>query len=179
MSRIGRAPVKIPEQVEVKLDRRKVDVKGPRGSLSWEHPECISVEVKDGEVLCSREKDIDAPLHGTTRAIINNMVVGVSEGFRRNLKIVGTGYRAKLDGSKLVLSVGYSHPVELEIPKGVEVLDMNKKGDEFSIFGIDKQKVGAFAALIRRVRPPEPYKGKGVRYKDENVRTKQGKKVGA
>ena len=179
MSRIGKAPVQIPDKVEVKIDRRNVTVKGPKGTLSWEHPECIKVEVKDKAIICTRSKDADAPLHGTTRALINNMVVGVSTGFRREMQIVGTGYRAKLEGKKLVLTVGFSHPVELEIPAGVEVTDVSKKGDEFAICGANKQVVGEFAALVRRVRPPEPYKGKGIRYKTEHVRTKQGKKVGA
>jgi len=179
MSRIGKAAVKIPAKVEVKIDRRKVTVKGPKGTLSWEHPDAIGVEVKDGTVVCTRTSDEDAALHGTTRALINNMVTGVSAGFRREMLIVGTGYRAKVEGGKLVLNVGYSHPVELDIPKGLEVGDVSKKGDEFAISGADKQLVGSFAALVRRVRPPEPYKGKGIRYKTEHVRTKQGKKVGA
>lgn len=179
MLRIGKAPVKLPDKVEVKISSRVVTVKGPNGTLSWEHPACIEVEVKDGEVVCTRSRDEDAALHGTTRALINNMVTGVSAGFGEVMQVVGTGYRAKVEGNKLVLNVGYSHPVELEIPKGVEVKDVSKKGDEFTIFGADKQIVGEFAALVRRQRPPEPYKGKGVRYKKEHVRTKQGKKVGA
>jgi large subunit ribosomal protein L6 len=179
MSRIGRAPVPIPAKVEVKISGRTVTVKGPLGSLSWEHPECIAVEIKDGAVTCQRSKEQDIALHGTTRALIRNMVVGVSEGFRRGMQIVGTGYRAKIEGKKLVLSVGHSHPVELEIPQGLEVVDLSKKGDEFAIVGADKRQLGEFAAKVRAVRPPEPYKGKGIRYKEEHVRTKQGKKVGA
>lgn len=179
MSRIGKAPVRIPAKVEVKVDRRKVTVKGPKGTLTWEHPEVIGVEVKDGCVVCTRSRDDDAALHGTTRALINNMVAGVSTGFRREMQIVGTGFRAKVESGKLVLTVGFSHPVELDIPKGIDVGDVSKKGDEFAISGSDKQLVGSFAALVRRVRPPEPYKGKGIRFKNEHVKTKQGKKVGA
>jgi large subunit ribosomal protein L6 len=179
MSRIGKAPIPVPGSVKITISGRTVTAQGPKGKLSWEHPECIAVEVKDDHIHCTRSSDQDAAMHGTTRALINNLVVGVSEGFKRNMKIVGTGYRAKLEGKKLVLTVGYSHPVELDVPEGLEIADVSKKGDSFVIQGADKRLLGAFAAKVREVRPPEPYKGKGIRYADEHVRTKQGKKVGA
>lgn len=179
MSRIGKAPVIIPDKVEVKISGRTVTVKGPKGTLHWEHPAFITVEIKDHTVLCSRARDDDAAMHGTTRALINNMVRGVSVGFQKAMQIVGTGFKATVEGKKLVLNVGYSHKVELVIPEGIQILDMSKKSDEFTVFGPDKRLVGWFADQIRRVRPPEVYKGKGIRYKAEHVRTKQGKKVGA
>ena len=179
MSRIGKAPVNLPDKVEVKLSGRTVSVKGPKGALTWEHPASIKVEIKDRQVVCMRSRDEDAAMHGTTRALINNMVKGVSVGFQKAMQIVGTGFRANVEGKKLVLNVGFSHKVELDIPEGIQILDMTKKNDEFTVFGPDKHLVGWFADQIRRVRPPEPYKGKGIRYKLEHVRTKQGKKVGA
>jgi len=179
MSRIGKAPVPIPGQVKISISGQTIAVQGPKGKLQWDYPECIAVEIKDNEIHCTRSKEDDAAMHGTTRALINNMVVGVSDGFKRAMQIVGTGYRAKLEGKKIILTVGYSHLVELEIPEGLEIVDLSKKGDAFTIQGADRQLLGAFAAKVRKVRPPEPYKGKGIRYKNEYVRTKQGKKVGA
>jgi len=179
MSRIGRQPVVIPSGVDVKISGRSVTVKGPKGTLTFEHTAVITVKVEGTEVVCTRKSDADSALHGTTRSIINGMVIGVSQGFKKEMQIVGTGYRCAVSGSKLTLNVGYSNPVEMQIPKGLEITDVSKKGDFFTISGFDKQLLGEFAANVRKVRPPEPYKGKGIRYKAEHVKTKQGKKVGA
>jgi large subunit ribosomal protein L6 len=179
MSRIGKQPVVIPASVDVKISGRTVTVKGPKGTLTFDHSDQVTVKVDGKEVICERSSDAQAPIHGTTRAIINNMVVGVSEGFKKEMQIVGTGYRMSVSGSTLTLNVGYSNPVEMAIPKGIEITDVSKKGDLFTICGFDKQLLGEFASQVRKVRPPEPYKGKGIRYKSEHVKTKQGKKVGA
>ncbi len=175
MSRIGKKPIPIPKGVTVNYDGKVIKVKGPLGELTFEpHPEMI-INVTDTEIRVSRpsDKKFHKALHGTTRQIINNMVIGVTKGFTKELEIVGTGYRAKMEGGKLVLQVGFSHPVILDIPKDVkvEVPSPNK----IKVFGIDKQRVGQVAADIRAVKPPEPYKGKGIRYVGEHVRRKAGK----
>ncbi len=179
MSRVGKKPVSVPQGVTVQLKDGNIEVKGPKGVLSWRHPEQIEVRLEDGTVVCEMKDRGAKALYGLTRAYIQNMVTGVTDGYVKEMKIVGTGYKVSVSGKTVVLNVGYSHPVELEIPEGISVEVTSKKGDEFKISGIDKQKVGQFAATIRRVRPPEPYKGKGIRYKDEYVRTKTSKKVGA
>ena len=162
MSRIGKQPVVFPTSVDVKISGRTITVKGPRGTLTFDHSPEISVKVEGNEVICERSTDLQAAIHGTTRAIVNNMVVGVSEGFKKDMQIVGTGYKMSVAGSKLTLNVGYSNPVEMEIPKGLEIIDVSKKGDLFTISGFDKQLLGEFASQVRKVRPPEPYKGKGI-----------------
>jgi large subunit ribosomal protein L6 len=180
MSRIGKKAIVIPPKVEVKLQGQKVTVKGPKGTLNWEIPEGIAGSVADGKVsftIPSGKSGLSAK-HGLARAMTNNMVVGVSEGFTRELELQGVGYRAKVEGKKLILTVGYSHPVEMIIPEGLAA-EVGKKQDNIIITGIDKQRVGEWAAVIRRVRPPEPYKGKGIRYKDEFIKIKAGKKVSA
>jgi len=177
MSRIGKQPVAIPEKVEIKLDGQKVDVKGPKGQLLIDaHPE-MSVEIDDGQLVVTRPTDErrHRALHGLTRALIANMVQGVSDGFVKELEIQGVGFRAAVKGKSLDLNLGFSHPVLHPIPDELDVtVEENTK---IKIEGIDKQLVGQFAADVRAYYPPEPYKGKGVRYKEEYVRRKQGKSV--
>ncbi|MDI9486097.1 MAG: 50S ribosomal protein L6 [Bacillota bacterium] len=175
MSRIGRAPIEIPAGVEVTINGNSIDVKGPKGKLSREfHPE-MKVEVADGSIVVTRPSDNKEhrSLHGLTRTLIANMVHGVTEGFTRNLEIVGVGYRAAKQGNKLVLSLGYSHPIEVEPAPGIEIEVPTPT--RISVKGIDKELVGQTAANIRDFRRPEPYLGKGVRYEGEKVRRKAGK----
>ncbi len=175
MSRVGNSPVPLPSGVEVKADGSKVSVKGPKGTLERTFDSRMSFQVEEGQVEVVRsddERDTRA-LHGLSRALLNNMVVGVSDGFRKELEMVGVGYRASLKGKAIELLVGFSHPVLIEAPAGIEfeVPDNTK----INVSGIDKQLVGQVAADIRKVRPPEPYKGKGIRYVGEHVRRKAGK----
>lgn len=176
MSRIGKAPIPIPAGVQVQLEDNRVTVKGPKGQLSREIPDPISIQQEAGELRVSRPSDYRThrALHGLTRALVANMVEGVSQGFMRRMEIEGVGWRAELKGPNLVLSVGYSHPVEVEPPAGI-TFEVDKGGRTFSVSGIDKELVGEIAARIRRVRPPEPYKGKGIRYEGEKIRRKAGK----
>jgi large subunit ribosomal protein L6 len=175
MSRVGLSPVPVPSGVEVKIDGRSVTVKGPKGSLDRTFADPISIEMDDGEVKLSRGDDTreSKALHGLSRALLNNMVIGVSDGYSKELHFVGVGYRASLKGKQLELLVGYSHPVQFDAPDGIdfEVPEPTR----VIVSGIDKELVGQVAADIRKVRPPEPYKGKGIRYKDEYVRRKAGK----
>jgi large subunit ribosomal protein L6 len=175
MSRIGRAPIQVPAGVEVKINGNVIEVKGPKGQLSREfHPE-MNVELADGSIVVTRPSDEKQhrSLHGLTRTLIANMVKGVTEGFTRNLEIVGVGYRAAKQGNKLVLTVGYSHPVEIDPAPGIEIEVPTPT--KISVKGIDKELVGQTAANIRDVRRPEPYLGKGIRYEGERVRRKAGK----
>jgi len=175
MSRIGRMPVVIPAGVKVKVNGTEVAVEGPKGKLNRHiHPK-VSAEVKDGHVLVTRhdESKQSKALHGLTRALINNMVTGVHAGYTLKLEIEGVGYRAAIDGKKLTMTLGFSHPVEMEIPAGVTVAV--EKQVSLSISGADKETVGQFAANVRFKKPPEPYRGKGIRYSDEVVRRKAGK----
>lgn len=176
MSRIGRKVIPVPAGVDVKIDGQRVEVKGPKGSLHHVVAEPISVERDDdGSLTVVRPNDERRAkeLHGLSRTLVANMVVGVTEGYKKDLEILGVGYRAALDGKVLVLSVGFSHPVRMDPPEGISYqLDGNTK---VAVLGIDKQAVGEEAARIRRVRPPEPYKGKGIRYAGEVVRRKAGK----
>ena len=179
MSRIGNKVIDVPAGVDVSIDENNhVVVKGPKGTLEYTYNKDIVIE-KDGSQISikrpSEEKHYKQ-LHGTTRALIQNMVVGVNEGYKIELEIVGLGYRAALQGKKLTLTVGYSHPVEIDVIDGVEV--EVPKQTEIIVSGIDKQIVGEFAANIRAKKKPEPYKGKGIRYKNEHVRRKEGKKAG-
>jgi large subunit ribosomal protein L6 len=175
MSRIGKAPIVLPSGVDAKVDGSHVEVSGSKGSLDLTMDQRLSASVDDGVLTVSRSDDEreTRALHGLTRALLNNMVVGVSEGYRKELQAVGVGYRAALQGKQLTLQVGFSHPVQLEAPAGIdfEVPEPTK----IIVTGIDKQQVGQVAANIRAVRPPEPYKGKGIRYVDEYVRRKAGK----
>jgi large subunit ribosomal protein L6 len=175
MSRIGKQPVSIPDGVRVELQGTRVSVTGPKGSLEQAvHPR-MKVTVEDGVVRVERASDdrLDKSLHGLTRTLIANMVVGVTEGFEKRLEIQGVGYRAALQGSDLELQVGYSHPVRFEPPEGIEF--EVPAANRIVIRGIDKQMVGEVAANVRKVRKPEPYKGKGIRYEGEYVRKKAGK----
>lgn len=175
MSRIGRKPIAIPAGVDVKIEDNLVTVKGPKGTLSEQISKELSIEMKDGELEVKRPSDNKKhrSLHGLSRTLINNMVVGVTEGYSKKLEIIGVGYRAAKQGNKLVLSLGFSHPVEMEDPKGLEIEVPSQT--EIIVKGINKQQVGNYAAKIRAWREPEPYKGKGIRYSGEYVRRKEGK----
>ena len=175
MSRIGRKPINIPAGVDVKIDNGVITVKGPKGSLDFAFNKNMTVEIKDGSIEVTRPNDAkeNRSLHGLTRTLINNMVVGVTDGYKKELEVNGVGYRVQKQGNKCVMNLGYSHQVIVEDTDDVkiEVPDPNK----IVIVGIDKQKVGQFAAEIREKRPPEPYKGKGIKYADEVIRRKEGK----
>jgi large subunit ribosomal protein L6 len=181
MSRIGKKPVPIPAGVKVNIEGSKVTIQGPKGTLTQTFDPNLQIQVKDGQISVTAP---DVPgytaLHGLTRALINNMVIGVTEGYKRTLEVEGVGYRAELQGKNLVLSVGLSHQVTIEPPPGI-TFTVDKSQRVFTVEGIDKQLVGEIAARIRAVRPPEPYKGKGIRYQGEKIRRKAGKagKTGA
>ena len=175
MSRIGSAPIDVPNGVELKLDGADLTVKGSKGELAWTLPEAISLEVEDNVATLARsnEERESKALHGLSRALVANMIVGVSEGYVKELELVGVGYRAAAKGKNIELQLGFSHPVMVEAPEGIsfEVPEPTK----IIVSGIDKQAVGQIAADIRKIRPPEPYKGKGVRYAGEEVKRKAGK----
>lgn len=175
MSRIGKKPIEIPQGVTVTLDGNKITVKGPKGELSRELHTEIIVKIEENTILVERPSDnkLHRSLHGTTRSIVANMVEGVTNGYTRNLELVGVGYRASKSGANLVLNVGYSHPVEITPEAGIEIEVPAQT--KITVKGIDKERVGAIAANIRSVRLPEPYKGKGIRYEGERVRRKEGK----
>jgi large subunit ribosomal protein L6 len=180
MSRIGRLPITVPSTVDVTIDGRQLTVKGPKGTLSRQlHPD-MTVSQEDGTLVVTRptEQKTHKQLHGLTRTLVNNMVVGVTDGYRKGLEITGVGYRAALNGKKLTLNLGYSHPVEIDPPDGISFEVENPT--RLAVVGIDKELVGQIAAKVRSTRKPEPYKGKGVRYAGEVIRRKAGKagKVG-
>jgi large subunit ribosomal protein L6 len=180
MSRIGKLPIKVADKVSVDIGAHNlVTVKGPKGELSLQVDPDLKIEMEDGDVVVSRptEQKRHKSMHGLYRSLIDNMVVGVSEGFRRELEVIGVGYRAAVENGVLELALGYSHPIYFVPPDGVDISVDTKRGKNTFIIvdGIDKQKVGQVAAKIRSLRPPEPYKGKGVRYADEYVRRKAGK----
>jgi large subunit ribosomal protein L6 len=180
MSRVGKNPIPIPDKAKVEIKDSIVTVTGPKGTLSREiHPD-ITANVEDNQVIVSRSSDLKKhrALHGLTRALLNNMVVGVTDGYKRELQIVGVGYRAEMQGKNLILHLGYSHPIVLNPPEDVKIEALTKENKIF-VEGIDKELVGQVAAKIRSFRKPEPYKGKGVRYAGEHVRSKAGKKAGA
>lgn len=180
MSRIGNRVLTIPAGVEVTVDGNKVTTKGPKGTLDFNFKkDSVDVKVEGATVVVSRKNDLKTSkqLHGTTNSVINNMMVGVSEGFKRELEINGVGYRFQVQGNKVVITAGYSHPVELVIPEGIKVEMPDKSTTELIISGYDKQAVSEFAANIRKVRGPEPYKGKGIKFKEEHIRRKEGKKA--
>ncbi|HLS23677.1 MAG TPA: 50S ribosomal protein L6 [Pseudogracilibacillus sp.] len=175
MSRIGFRPIEIPEGVDVKLDGETITVKGPKGELNRTISPTMDVKI-DGDTITVERQSEDKQtrsLHGTTRSLINNMIEGVTKGFQKELEIIGVGYRAQLQGNKLVIGAGYSHPVEIEKEENIEF--EVPQNTQIIIKGIDKEQVGRVAANIRAIRAPEPYKGKGIRYKDEYVRRKEGK----
>ena len=175
MSRIGRKPITVPAGVEVTIDGSAVTVKGPKGTLSGTFNSNMTIAMDEGVITVTRPNDEkeNRSLHGLTRTLIANMVEGVANGYTKNLEIVGIGYRANLQGKDLVLSVGYSHTVTIAAPEGITITV--PAPNQIVVSGADKQKVGQLAAEIRGVRPPEPYKGKGIRYADEHVRRKEGK----
>ncbi len=177
MSRIGNRKLNIPAGVTVTLDNNDVSVKGPKGELSLKVDELITVKVEDNTVECTRANESNASksLHGTTNSLIENMIIGVSEGFEKSLEINGVGYKFNVQGNKLNITAGFSHPVVVDVPAGLSVEQVSNT--EITIRGIDKQKVTEFAANIRKWRKPEPYKGKGIRYKGEIIRRKEGKKA--
>ncbi len=176
MSRIGKQPIQLPSGVDVQINGSTVMVKGPNGELAHTFPAVMTIDQDDGILTVVRPSDAQEhrALHGMTRALIQNMVTGVSTGFEKVLEIEGVGYRSEMAGANLVLYVGYSHPVQIEPPEGIEFKSENR-GREIRVRGFDKQAVGQIAANIRKVRPPEPYKGKGIRYQGEIVRRKAGK----
>ena len=175
MSRIGNRTLELPSNVTLTVDGNIVTVTGPKGTLSTEINEHITVEVNENQVSITRENDTYKNFHGTANANIKNMIVGVSTGFEKKLEAVGVGYRFALKGDKLVVTAGYSHPVEVEIPEGIK-LEVPSNTELF-VRGADKQLVGEFAANVRKIRKPEPYKGKGIRYSDEYIIRKVGKKA--
>ncbi len=177
MSRIGNRVLTIPAGVEVNVNEDKITVKGPKGSLEFPLSKSVIVKVEGNTVTVERnEKKTDSNvMQGTTNAIINNMIEGVSKGFEKGLEIIGVGYRFQVQGNSLTVNAGYSHPVKMEVPTGLSVEQVSNT--EITVKGIDKELVGEFAANIRKVRKPEPYKGKGIRYKGEFVRRKEGKKA--
>ncbi len=181
MSRIGKKPIPIPDKVQVEIVENRVTVRGPKGELSRTFDPDLKIEQEDGFLKVQRPTDqrTHRALHGLSRALLANMVTGVSAGYSKTLEIEGTGYRAEMQGSKLVLYLGYSHPIEFEPPPGI-TFEVPRGGRTVTISGVDKELVGEIAARIRRQRPPEPYKGKGIRYQGESVRRKAGKtgKVG-
>jgi large subunit ribosomal protein L6 len=177
MSRIGNNPIVIPDGVKVDLNDNVVNVSGQKGSQSWTvHPN-IKVVVKENNVFFERIDDsaLNRSLHGTTRQIVNNMVIGVSDGFKKELEIIGVGYQATMQGNRMRLQIGYSHDIFFDLPEGIKA---TADRTAISVEGIDKQLVGSVASKIRSFRVPEPYKGKGIRYKDEYIKIKQGKTVG-
>ena len=176
MSRIGFMPISIPDGVEVEIKGARVRVKGPKGELEQGFRPEIAIKEEDGTLRLTRESDEPKvrALHGLTRALLNNMVIGTSEGFEKSLEVHGVGYRAELKGTKLVLNVGFSHSVEIQAPSDIQ-FEVDTRAGTIKVSGIDKQLVGQVASDIRKVRPPEPYKGKGIRYKGEYVRRKAGK----
>jgi len=175
MSRIGKKPISLPKGVTVKIEGNTVAVQGPKGKLDTVVPRGIRVEQQDGHIVALRENDSQAALHGLTRALVNNAVEGVTRGWTRELEIVGIGYRAEMKGKAMVVfTLGYSHPIEYPLPSGVDVA-VDPKQTRLTVTGIDRQKVGQVAAEMRSLRPPDPYKNKGVRYVGERLKKKVGK----
>ena len=177
MSRIGKRVLSVPENVNVNVENNIVTVKGPKGELTLELVKNIEVKVDETGVTVNALKDdkFTHAMHGTTNANIKNMIIGVSEGYKKGLEIVGVGYKFNVSGNKLTINAGYSHPVVMEVPAGITVKGVSNT--EIELEGINKEKIGEFAANIRKVRKPEPYKGKGIKYKGEQIRRKEGKKA--
>ena len=175
MSRIGKRIITVPEGVTVELKDNIVTVKGPKGELTQPMLKDITMKQEENKITLERNNESAKAMHGTMNALINNMIIGVSTGYSKGLEIIGVGYRFNVQGNKLVVNAGYSHPVEMNFPEGITVELISNT--EIVVKGIDKTMVGEFAANIRKIREPEPYKGKGIRYKDEHVRRKEGKKA--
>src|SRR5213593_2594758 len=175
MSRIGRKPIPVPKEVKVSIEGDLIAVQGPKGTLDTKLPRGIRMEQQDGHLVAIRENDDQAAVHGLARALVNNAVEGVAKGWTRELEIVGIGYRAELKGKNMVVfSLGYSHPIEYPLPSGIDVA-IDPKQTKLTVTGIDRQKVGQVAAEMRGLRPPDPYKNKGVRYAGERLKKKVGK----
>ncbi|MFN3603977.1 MAG: 50S ribosomal protein L6 [Leptonema sp. (in: bacteria)] len=175
MSRIGKLPIEIPKEVEVKLQNQELTIKGPLGLLKQPIPDNIEIEILKDKIIVKRKSDFKKikALHGLVRSLINNHIIGVTKGWTKRLQLVGVGYRANLRGKTLILSLGYSHDIEYPIPDGINLkVDQQVK---IELTGIDKQKVGQVSAIIRNFKPPEPYKGKGIKYEEEEIRRKAGK----
>ena len=177
MSRIGNRELKVPENVSIEINENTITVKGPKGELSYTFNSDLTVKCEEGTITVERSNDIkkSREMHGTTNAIIKNMIEGVSNGFSKGLEILGVGYSFNVKGNTLVVKAGYSHPVEVKIPEGLTVESVSNT--EINVKGISKELVGEFSANVRKIRKPEPYKGKGIRYKGEYVRRKEGKKA--
>lgn len=175
MSRIGKLPITLPEKVSVEVQGNTVKVKGEKGNMDFDFSQNVEVKVEDGSVVVSPKTADDAAIWGTTRSIIANMVEGVSRGYTKSLEINGVGYKFELQGQKIVLSIGLSHKVEMQVPEGISVSPDEKAKNVIHITGIDKQKVGEFAAKVKFKKKPEPYKGKGIKYLGEHIRRKAGK----
>ena len=175
MSRIGNRIIQIPEGVTVEEKDGNITVTGPKGTLTMPSSDKVKLSVENNELKITRDDDKNIAMHGTINSLINNMIIGVTKGYEKTLEIVGVGYRFTVQGNKIVIAAGYSHPVEMIVPEGIkaEVKDQT----QLILTGIDKQQIGEFAANVRKVRPPEPYKGKGIRYSDERIRRKEGKKA--
>ena len=178
MSRIGNKVIPVPSGVQVQIKDSRVEVKGPKGLITVPVHSRVKIEKADEGLVCKRESEqkSDRALHGTMRALVANAVKGVTDGFKKEFEIVGIGYRAAVDKKKIVFTVGYSHPVEIELPEDLQITFDEKNKNKFTLHGVDKQKVGQFAAHIRNVRPPDAYKGKGIKYADERLKLKEGKK---
>ena len=176
MSRIGKKPIDIPGGVDIKLEGQTIKVKGPKGELSWDFPKAVTVTLGEGKILIERASDskTDRSLHGLSRSLVANMVKGVSQGYQRILEISGVGYRAQVQGSKIALTLGYSHPVDFQLPPGISAA-VDQKLTTVTLSGIDKQQLGQVAANIRKLRSPDIYKGKGIRYAGERIKLKVGK----
>jgi large subunit ribosomal protein L6 len=174
MSRIGRDPINLPDKVKAELKHNELFFEGPKGKTTFKVPPRINVKIEDKKIIVARESEEKKvrSLHGTIRALINNTVVGITDGFKKDLEIIGMGYKAQMKGNTLALQLGFSHPVEILVPDDLKV---SVAGPKVTIEGTDKQRVGQFSAQIRSLRPPEPYKGKGIRYSGEEVRKKLGK----
>jgi large subunit ribosomal protein L6 len=177
MSRIGKKPITIPQGVEVKKEKDSILVKGPKGQLKVQTHEKIDYQIEDNQILVKRVDDTRTAReqHGLRRTLLDNAIIGVSKGFTKTLEVVGIGYKVNVKGKTIELNVGYSHPVTIDLPQDI---DAKVDGNKLTIMGIDKHLVGEFAAKVRRVRPPEPYKGKGIKYIDEHIRRKAGKSGG-
>ena len=175
MSRIGNRIIMIPEGVTVENKDNTITVTGPKGTLSKPLINGVNFEAKDGQIKLTIDDEKNNAMHGTMNSLINNMIIGVTKGYTKVLEIVGVGYRFNVQGSKLVISAGYSHPVEMQIPEGIK--GEVKENTQLTLSSINKEQLGEFAAQVRKVRKPEPYKGKGIRYADEHIRRKEGKKA--
>lgn len=176
MSRVGKRPIEIPEGVEVTIENGIIIVRGPKGQLSWSYPDKIKVLINNGTIVVERSDDsrVEKSLHGLTRSVISNMVTGVFQGYQKTLDIVGIGYRTQVLGDKIVLTLGYSHPIEFQLPEGIKA-SIDAKQTQITLFGIDKQQLGQVAENLRSLRVPDAYKGKGIRYSGKKLKLKVGK----